>query len=245
MSTCLPAVFTVPPAGGVRSTPLLQPRRAHQPCSSAVSRLALADASTSCGTEGLLSTLVTTELCARTAARICRPRPVQFFAQLSLSAPSARWGKEQFRVWARVVASVAGRFAGLEAARQFCKGGLLTAAMSGGRKSCKSTVFALRLMATCDVSNRQIYQNLGVQYFADHIRVLTESCKSKLADEGRRCSSATWHGLLPTKDCLKSFRVNRGLHSRPVEATPKKGGGHVNAKCDIQHHSATLVEDFP
>ena len=34
------------------------------------------------------------------------------------------------------------------------------------------------------VSNTQIYEDLGVPLFADHIRVLTESFDSKLADVG-------------------------------------------------------------
>jgi len=35
------------------------------------------------------------------------------------------------------------------------------------------------------VSNRQIHEDLGVPLFADHIRVLTESFDSKLADVGK------------------------------------------------------------
>ena len=34
------------------------------------------------------------------------------------------------------------------------------------------------------VSNRQIHEDLGVPLFADHIRALTESFESRLADEG-------------------------------------------------------------
>jgi hypothetical protein len=34
------------------------------------------------------------------------------------------------------------------------------------------------------VSDRQIHKNLGVTFFADHIRALTESFDSKLADMG-------------------------------------------------------------
>jgi hypothetical protein len=34
------------------------------------------------------------------------------------------------------------------------------------------------------VSNRQIHENLGIPFFADHIRALTESLGWKLADEG-------------------------------------------------------------
>jgi hypothetical protein len=42
-------------------------------------------------------------------------------------------------------------------------------------------------LATCApwyVSNRQIHEDLGVPLFADHIRALTGSCDSKLADVG-------------------------------------------------------------
>jgi hypothetical protein len=34
------------------------------------------------------------------------------------------------------------------------------------------------------VSNRQIHDDLGIPFFADHIRALTESFDSKLADAG-------------------------------------------------------------
>jgi hypothetical protein len=33
--------------------------------------------------------------------------------------------------------------------------------------------------------NRQIHEDLGVQFFADHIRALTDSFDSKLADAGK------------------------------------------------------------
>jgi hypothetical protein len=35
------------------------------------------------------------------------------------------------------------------------------------------------------VSNRQIYEDLGIPFFADHIRTLTENFDSKLADAGK------------------------------------------------------------
>jgi hypothetical protein len=38
--------------------------------------------------------------------------------------------------------------------------------------------------APCDVSNRKLYDDLGIQSFADHIRALTQSFDSKLADAG-------------------------------------------------------------
>ena len=34
------------------------------------------------------------------------------------------------------------------------------------------------------ITNRQIHEDLGVPFFADHIRALTESFNSKLADAG-------------------------------------------------------------
>jgi len=36
--------------------------------------------------------------------------------------------------------------------------------------------------ATWNVSNRQIHEEIGVPFFADHIRALTASFESKLAD---------------------------------------------------------------
>ena len=40
------------------------------------------------------------------------------------------------------------------------------------------------------VSNRQIHEDLGVPFFADHIRALTASFDSKLADVGKYGNSA-------------------------------------------------------
>jgi len=40
------------------------------------------------------------------------------------------------------------------------------------------------------VSNRQIHEDLGVPLFADHIRALTESLESRLADVG---NPLVWH----------------------------------------------------
>jgi hypothetical protein len=44
----------------------------------------------------------------------------------------------------------------------------------------------LRLVAGAPfhLSNRQIHEDLGVPFFADHVRALTESFDSKLADAG-------------------------------------------------------------
>jgi len=55
-------------------------------------------------------------------------------------------------------------------------------------------------LATCApwyVSNRQIHEDLGVPLFADHIRALSASFDSKLADAGKPTSA---RGLTPSPD---------------------------------------------
>jgi len=64
------------------------------------------------------------------------------------------------------------------------RGGPLPALMSGGYRCCNPSVFALLLVPPWYVSNRQAHEDLGVPLFADHIRALTESFDSKLADVG-------------------------------------------------------------
>jgi len=49
------------------------------------------------------------------------------------------------------------------------------------------------------VSNRQIHENLGVPLFADHIRALTKSFDSKLADGRETPSTATQQILTLTE----------------------------------------------
>jgi len=55
----------------------------------------------------------------------------------------------------------------------------------------QSKCLCLATDAPWHVSNRQIRDDLGVPLFADHIRALTESFDSKLADVGNRPSMAT------------------------------------------------------
>ena len=50
--------------------------------------------------------------------------------------------------------------------------------------TCKSKCLRLAGGAPCYVRNRQIHEDLCVPLFADHIRVLTMSFDSKLADVG-------------------------------------------------------------
>lgn len=58
------------------------------------------------------------------------------------------------------------------------------------------------------VSNRQIDEDLGVPFFADHIKALSERFNSKLADMGNPLVQQLGKQLVPTKDCLKSPTVN-------------------------------------
>ena len=59
---------------------------------------------------------------------------------------------------------------------------------SAGRSHVRSyrcynpSVFASLLVPHWNVSNRHIHEDLGVSLFADHIRALTDSFDSKLAD---------------------------------------------------------------
>jgi len=64
------------------------------------------------------------------------------------------------------------------------RGGPLPAPMSGGLRCYNPSVFASLLVPLGYVSNRQIHEDLGVPLFADHIRALTESFDSWLADVG-------------------------------------------------------------
>ena len=54
--------------------------------------------------------------------------------------------------------------------------------LPGGYRCCNPSVFALLLVPP--VRNRQIHEDLGVSLFADHIRALTASFDSKLAEVG-------------------------------------------------------------
>jgi hypothetical protein len=59
---------------------------------------------------------------------------------------------------------------------------------------------------------------LGILFFSDHIRSLSERFDSKLADVEKPLSSAAWKVLVLTKDCPKSPTVNEGfvMHSSTI-----------------------------
>jgi hypothetical protein len=69
------------------------------------------------------------------------------------------------------------------------------------------------------MSNVQIHKDLGVPFFAEHIRALTESYDSKLAGVGESLSSATRQIFtLPVGLTQVALRKLRGQVSRYVEA---------------------------
>jgi hypothetical protein len=73
------------------------------------------------------------------------------------------------------------------------------------------------------VGNRQIYEDLGIPFFADHVRALTESFDSKLADAGNPLVRQLGRHLCrPRADWC--HLGNRGdlTSSRPAEAVPQK-----------------------
>jgi hypothetical protein len=67
----------------------------------------------------------------------------------------------------------------------------------------------------------QSHEDLGIPFFADHIRARIESFDSKLADKGEPLSSTTWKVFLPNKGWMKSRR-RKEMPSRQAEAVPQK-----------------------
>jgi hypothetical protein len=76
------------------------------------------------------------------------------------------------------------------------------------------------------VSNRQIFEDLGIPFFADHIRALTESFNSKIADAGNLLvrqlgrhlclPRAVWsHPRLTEEDCWSAGQPILPLDRRP------------------------------
>jgi hypothetical protein len=93
------------------------------------------------------------------------------------------------------------------------------------------------------INNRQIREDLGIPFFADLFRAMTESFNSKLANVGNP-SSATWMALVPTKGWLKSPTGNQGglMLSRPANAVPKMSVR--SAKRVVSNYLAAVTEIF-
>ena len=97
------------------------------------------------------------------------------------------------------------------------------------------------------ISNRKIHEDLGVPFFADHFRALTDSFDSKLADAGNPVVRQLgrylrWMGTDPS--CMKHTQA-KGDWSQQASR-----GGQVDRRnraqhCSARHFSATLTEVFP
>jgi len=83
------------------------------------------------------------------------------------------------------------------------------------------SVFASLLVSL--VRNRQIQEDLGSPLFADHIRALTASFDSKLADVGNPSSTATWQIITLTEGLPRRLtqKPRAAGASRPSPATTK------------------------
>jgi hypothetical protein len=67
----------------------------------------------------------------------------------------------------------------------------------------RSTCLRIATKAPWYVSNRQIYEDFGFTFFADHIRALTENSWLEIRRYWEPLCSATWKALVPTKGWLK------------------------------------------
>jgi len=82
------------------------------------------------------------------------------------------------------------------------------------------------------VSNRQIYENLGVLLFANHMRALTESFDSNLADGGnpliQQLGRYTDRGLTPSHDAkAKGSRGQQASRCRRLRWPSRLNKSHL------------------
>ena len=104
------------------------------------------------------------------------------------------------------------------------RGGSLPSSRSEGYRCYNPSVFASLWCPL--VCNRQIHEDLGVPLFADHIRALTESLDSKLADVGNPLALQLGRHLRWTRVDPVLWRETQGLQwpagqSRPSPAMAK------------------------
>jgi len=92
-------------------------------------------------------------------------------------------------------------------------------------KVLQSKCLRLATGATWYVSNKQIHEDLGVPLFAEHIRALTASFDSKLADVGNPLIRQLGRYLRWPRVDPVAWRENQGAAgtSRPVEAIARNG----------------------
>jgi hypothetical protein len=97
------------------------------------------------------------------------------------------------------------------------------------------------------VGNKQIHEDLGIPFFADYIRTLTESFDSKLTDAGNPLVRQLGRHLLLPRVVLKSVTVNRRgrMYSRPVEATPTRRSSRRNVQYPTPLGHPEVFRVFP
>jgi len=97
------------------------------------------------------------------------------------------------------------------------------------------------------VSNRQIHEDLGVSHFADHIRALTESFDSKLADVGNPLVRQLDRYLrLPRVD-PRHLRESQGRQGTAGQSRPSPAIAKSTKRIafgSAERLSATLTEVF-
>ena len=78
------------------------------------------------------------------------------------------------------------------------------------------------------LSNRQIHEDLGVPFFADHIRALTASFDSRLADVGNPLVRQISRYLLWPRVGPVARSVNRERRAPAEQSRPTPIGGQVD-----------------
>jgi len=78
------------------------------------------------------------------------------------------------------------------------------------------------------LNNRQIHEDLGVPFLADHIRTLTASFDSRLADVGNPLVRQLGRNLLWPRVGLFPRSVNRERPVPAVQLRPPLAGGQVD-----------------
>ena len=110
----------------------------------------------------------------------------------------------------------------------------------------------LRLVtgATWYLSNRQIHEDLGVPFFADHIRALTASFDSRLADVENPLVRQLVIYLLWPRFGPVARSVNRERRVPSYQSRPPLAGGQFDQtnrarQLFAKHFSAALTEVLP
>jgi hypothetical protein len=94
------------------------------------------------------------------------------------------------------------------------------------------------------VGNRQIHEDLGIPFFANHIRVLAESFDSKLTSAGNPLVRQLGRHLHLSRAVCSPSRSTKEDGCTAGQSRPPLQGGQVNATSSTQHCSATPTEIF-